>query len=229
MPAHQATLADLSVDYQASLALTMRCCELLGKEEKGTASADEQAVLRGITPLTKLATGRWSIAGVTEVMEAIGGVGYCEDSGVPVLVRNTHVIPIWEGTSNVMALDFLRASVRSGAFEAVASDVRATVEPLLDHAHVGEAARATEGALKVLEERAGRFVEDARAAEANARSLALGLAATYATARLARQGAWAAERGDLRTAAAARRLAARGLVPPEAPDDLELGMDEPLG
>ena len=228
MPAHRATLTDLAVDYQASLALTLRCCELLGKEEKGVASAEEQAVLRGLTPVTKLATGRWSIAGVTEVMEAIGGVGYCEDSGVPVLVRNTHVIPIWEGTSNVMALDFLRAASRAGALEALAQDIRSTTAPLRDHRHVGEAARSAEAALKVLEERAGRFIDDPSVAEANARSFALGLAATYATARLAAQGAWASDAGDLRTAAAARRLAARGLVPPEAPDDLELGMDEPL-
>lgn len=228
MPAHRATLTDLAVDYQASLALTLRCCELLGKEEKGSASDDEQAVLRGLTPLTKLATGRWSIAGATEAMEAIGGVGYCEDSGMPVLVRNTHVIPIWEGTSNVMALDFLRASVRSGAMEAVVHDARMTVEPLRDDPHVGEAARAVESSLKVLEERAQRFSEDLALAETNARSLSMGLATAYACARLAAQGAWAGGRGDARTAAAARRLAARGLVPPEGPEDLELGMDEPL-
>jgi alkylation response protein AidB-like acyl-CoA dehydrogenase len=228
MPAHRATLTDIAVDYQASLALTLRCCELLGKEEKATATTDEQAVLRGLTPLTKLATGRWAIAGVTEAMEAIGGVGYCEDSGMPVVVRNTHVIPIWEGTSNVMALDFLRAAVRAGALEAIAQDVRSMTEPLRDDPHVGEAARAAEAALKVLEERTGRFLDDPQVAEANARSFALGLASTYATARLAVQGAWAATNGDLRTAAAARRLASRGLVPPEAPEDLELGMDEPL-
>ena len=228
MPAHRATLTDLAVDYQASLALTLRCCELLGKEEKGTASSDEQAVLRGLTPLTKLATGRWSIAGVTEAMEAIGGVGYCEDSGMPVVVRNAHVIPIWEGTSNVMALDFLRAAVRARALEAIAQDIRSMTERLRDDPHVGEAARSAEAALKVLEERAGRFMDDLPAAEANARSFALGLATTYATARLAVQGAWAAARGDARTAAAARRLAARGLVPPEAPEELELGMDEEL-
>jgi hypothetical protein len=101
-------------------------------------------------------------------------------------------------------------------------------EPVVDDPHVGEAARAAATALKALEERAGRFAQDPATAEANARALAMGLAATYATARLVVQGAWAAGRGDLRTAAAARRLAARGLVPPEAPDDLELGMDEPL-
>ena len=31
-------------------------------------------------------------------MEAVGGVGYCEDPTIPASVRKTHVIPIWEGT-----------------------------------------------------------------------------------------------------------------------------------
>ncbi|MGH2736035.1 MAG: acyl-CoA dehydrogenase family protein, partial [Actinomycetota bacterium] len=86
MPAHQTTLADLAVDYAAALALVLRCCELLGRLEHGSASTEELNVLRGLVPVTKLTTGRWSIAGVTEAMEAIGGVGYCEDSGIPALV-----------------------------------------------------------------------------------------------------------------------------------------------
>ena len=64
--------------------------------------------------------------------------------------------------------------------------------------------------------------------QAGARSLALGLAHTYATARLCAQGAWAAARNDLRTAATASRLVQRGLIPPTPPERLELGMDDPI-
>ncbi|MDP9067187.1 MAG: acyl-CoA dehydrogenase family protein [Actinomycetota bacterium] len=221
LPAHRATLADMAVDHAASLALTMRCCELMGKVEHGAASEEEQTLLRGLTPLTKLTTGRWSIAAVTEAMEAVGGVGYCEDSTIPALVRNTHVIPIWEGTTNVLALDFLRAAQRSRALEVVVADA-ADALARSDHRAVAAAVDATSTALRVIADRIGDGVADA----AQARSIALGLATAYACARLCLQGSWGAERGDHRTAAAAVRLAGRGLVPPPAPEHLELAMDE---
>lgn len=229
MPAHRATLADMAVDYAASLALTMRCCELMGRVEHGVATESEAALLRGLTPLTKLSTGRWSIAAVTEAMEAVGGVGYCEDSTLPALVRNTHVIPIWEGTTNVLALDFLRASARSGALETLIEDARATVDPLKGDPHVGSAAVVCADALSELKLRARGILDGSGDPEASARSLAMGLAASYACARLCAQGRWAAQRGDLRSAATASRMAERGLVPARPPRHLELGMDETIG
>ncbi len=38
-------------------------------------------------------------------MEAFGGAGYVEDTGLPLLLRDAQVLPIWEGTTNVLALD----------------------------------------------------------------------------------------------------------------------------
>ncbi|MEA2433791.1 MAG: hypothetical protein QOG54_1248 [Actinomycetota bacterium] len=226
LPAHRATLTDLAVDYAASLALTMRCCELLGRAERGNTSPEEDDLLRGLTPLAKLATGRWSIAGATEVMEAIGGVGYCEDSTIPTLVRNTHVIPIWEGTTNVMALDVMRAIVRSSALERIVADARAALASADGASSCAEAIPIVEAALESLVQRATSVLDDETRAQAEARSLAMGLATTYACARLCAQGAWSERQGDARTSQTALRLARRGLVPPPAPDHLELGMDE---
>lgn len=223
LPAHRATLTDMAVDHAASLALTMRCCELMGRVEHGSATPEEVTLLRGLTPVTKLATGRWSIAAVTEAMEAIGGVGYCEDSGIPTLVRNTHVIPIWEGTTNVMALDFLRAAQRSDALDVLCADARASLDAA-SHPSVADAVLAARAAVDELERRCA--FDSVEQAATEARSVAMGLAATYACARLCLQGTWAAERGDLRTAAAASRLADRGLLRPPAPRHLELAMDE---
>jgi hypothetical protein len=216
----------MAVDHAASLALTMRCCELMGRVEQGSASTEEIDLLRGLTPLTKLTTGRWSIAAATEAMEAIGGVGYCEDSTIPTLVRNTHVIPIWEGTTNVLALDFLRASTRSGALEALMEDAKDCVARA-DHGSVKDTGRAVLTALGELNERmsSAGSVDDAAS---QARGVAMGLATAYACARLCLQGSWAAERGDLRTAAAAARLVERGLVPAPSPSHDELAMDEEL-
>jgi acyl-CoA dehydrogenase len=215
MPAHRATLFDLEVDHAAATALTMRCCALLGKLEHGTATEDELAILRGLTPVAKLSTARWAVAGTAEAMEAVGGVGYCEDSTIPALVRNTHVLPIWEGTTNVLALDLMRAEARAGALRALIEDARRIAERV-DHAAVADAATAVKQALGELEERSARL-EDAEAAQAAARPLAMGMAATYACALLCEQGAWGASSGDARTGELAHRLAQRGLVPAEPP------------
>ena len=225
LPAHRATLTDLAVDHAAALALTLRCCELMGKVEHGSASEDETALLRGLTPLTKLATARWAIAGATEAMESVGGVGYCEDSGLPAVVRNAHVLPIWEGTTNVLSLDFLRAAVRHGALEAVVEHTREIIGPARQDARLAGAVGAVEGALNELQKTVTKVAESSEGAEASARSIAVGLATTVACAELCAQGAWSAEFGDGRTASAAIRRAQRGLLQPPAPDDFHLAMD----
>ena len=226
LPAHRATLTDLAVDYAASLALVLRCCELAGRQEHGVGSENESAVLRCLTPVTKLATGRWSIAGVTEAMEAVGGVGYCEDSTIPALVRNTHVIPIWEGTTNVLSLDVLRSARRSNALEALLEDARRLIADLVDDPRSGETARAVLTAVDELTKRSLEMANDDGDSEAGARSLALGTGSTYACALLCRQGHWAAGRGHEGTAAIAARLATRGLVPPPPPLNLNIAMGD---
>ena len=49
-------------------------------------------------------------------MECFGGIGYIEDSGLPKLLRDVQVLSIWEGTTNVLALDALRAINKEKAF-----------------------------------------------------------------------------------------------------------------
>jgi hypothetical protein len=186
-------------------------------------------LLRGLTPLTKLATARWAVATAAEVMESIGGVGYCEDSGIPAYVRNTHVLPIWEGTTNVLSLDFLRAVARSGALDAMEADVRRTLEGLQDDGPF-DAATAANQVVKAFSELAAdaRVALEEEAAQAWARRISLGLATTYACARLLAQGEWAARQGNGLTIAAAMGLLQRGLVPPRPLQDVGLAMDEEL-
>ncbi len=219
-PAHRATLSDLAVDHAAALALVLKCCELTGRVEHGSATGEDERMLRGLTPVTKLATARWAVAGVAEAMECLGGVGYCEDSGLPALVRNTHVMPIWEGTTNVLALDLQRAMARAGALEALLADVTEGLAPLRTDA-------AVEKPVAAALESAARIAEIAGSAgEAGARELALAVGRTVACAELCRQGAWAARRGRGRTAAAAARLAERGLAPGSIHDEAQLGLAE---
>jgi acyl-CoA dehydrogenase len=223
---HRGVLVDLAVDYSAALELSLRCSELLGKAEHGTISDDEAALFRGLVPIAKLATAKWAVAGVAEAMEAIGGVAYCEDSTIPALVRNTHVLPIWEGTTNVLALDFLRSVSSADALRAVINDATRALEEadgLLEAAALTAEVRR---ALEMLADKNKQLSNRPESGMLFARTLSLGVANTYACARLCSQGAWAASRGDMRSLSIARRMVQRGLLPPGPATALELAMDE---
>ena len=71
-------------------------------------------LLRLLTPVIKGLTAKASIAGLNECMESLGGVGYLENEDVELniarLFRDACVLSIWEGTTDVMATDVLRAA-----------------------------------------------------------------------------------------------------------------------
>ena len=72
----------------------------------------------------KLTTGKQAVLVLSEVVEAFGGAGYVEDTGLPQLLRDSQVLPIWEGTTNVLSLDTLRALGVGGPKSNVQSPVR---------------------------------------------------------------------------------------------------------
>lgn len=108
-PLHQETLRSLEEDYRRSLVFCFFVARLLGQEEVGEISASERVLLRTLTPILKLYTGKKAVEISSEVVEIFGGAGYVEDTGVPRLLRDGQVFSIWEGTTNVLSLDMLRA------------------------------------------------------------------------------------------------------------------------
>lgn len=107
-PLHRETLLDLEAQFAGAFYLTFEMIHLLSRQEAGELSEPEEGLLRVLTPLVKLTTGKQSVAVLSEVLECFGGAGYVEDTGLPVLLRDAQVLPIWEGTSNVLSLDSLR-------------------------------------------------------------------------------------------------------------------------
>ncbi len=210
-PLHADTLAALQAEFEAAFHLAFFVVELLGRSESGRASDEEQALLRLMTPLAKLTTGRQSVAVVSEVLEAFGGAGYIEDTGLPVLLRDTQVLTIWEGTTNVLALDALRALGSSGfgplarALEQLLGELR---EPAL--AALGRRIRDALGAAHAwFGRQAGR---DEATLEADARRFALTLGRATAAALLARHAQWSLDHErDRRAYAAALRFGAAGI------------------
>lgn len=121
---HRKTLNDLETEFQNCFKLTFYVVELLGKEEVGKASEEEKKTLRALTPIVKLYTAKKCMHIVSEVVESFGGAGYIENTGIPRLLRDAQVFSIWEGTTNVLALDFLRVCEKENALETLAQQFK---------------------------------------------------------------------------------------------------------
>jgi alkylation response protein AidB-like acyl-CoA dehydrogenase len=136
-PLHRATLGALAVDAQAAFALAAHSFALLGAVEVG-GSDEAERELRLLAPLAKLTTGRLAVASASEYLEAFGGAGYVEETGIPRLLRDAQVLPIWEGTTNVLSVDVLRAMRRdASALAAVVERIDTAIETAIAHRLTG--------------------------------------------------------------------------------------------
>jgi alkylation response protein AidB-like acyl-CoA dehydrogenase len=210
-PLHVDTLAGLEAEFEGALLLAFRVVELLGREEAGELQDDELALLRLLTPIAKLTTAKQAVAVASEVLESFGGAGYVEDTGLPRLLRDAQVLPIWEGTTNVLSLDVLRVLSKGDALAPIEQEVGRR----LARAAEAGCARAGEVAASAVAH-AQAWWKDARArgrpmAEAGARRFALTLGRALELALLVDHAAWAAAQGDHAPSAAARRLARNGV------------------
>ncbi|HZS40933.1 MAG TPA: acyl-CoA dehydrogenase family protein [Polyangia bacterium] len=205
-PLHADTLAGMQAEFEGAFLLAFRAVELIGRREAGVAGDEDALLLRLLTPIAKLTTAKQAVAVTSEALECFGGAGYVEDTGLPRLLRDAQVLPIWEGTTNVLALDTLRALAADGAPAALRSEARrhlaAAREPSLRPA-VEAAGRALDHAAEWLGSAAA-----ANAVEPHARRFALTVGRALEVALLCEHAQWCLDHARApRSAAAARRLA----------------------
>jgi acyl-CoA dehydrogenase len=229
-PLHQDTLAGMQAEFEAAFHLTFCLVETLGRQEAEQLDPRQQDLLRLLTPLVKLCTAKQSVALCSEALECFGGAGYVEDTGLPVLLRDAQVFSIWEGTTNVLALDALRVAAAGPAFAALREHVAALVQAVREPA----LRQAAAPCLDALAQVDACLADAARAAtqvvESHARRLALCMARALALALLARHAQGALERGDRRALQAAVRFSAHGITLARCePGTRSLAMDEPAG
>lgn len=238
LPAHAETLASLEVEATAALHLAFHVALLLGRDECGTADDADRALLRLLVPAAKLYTGKQAVAVASEVLECFGGAGYIEDTGLPRLLRDAQVLSIWEGTTNVLSLDILRALARTdtdvlGAWMADV-DRRATAVMMADP-QLADGARAVRQAARRTASyaRATLDAKDEAGAQAGARGFAFAIARITAAALMLDHAREARARGDASAAhatAAARRWCRQELAPlagasPEERDEVAQLLD----
>ncbi len=115
-PLMRNVLADLVLENEGSLALTMRVARALDVRASGQAQAEEEDLFARIaTSIGKYWICKRTPQHAYEAMECIGGSGVMEDGPFPRLFRESPVNAIWEGSGNVQCLDVLRAMARTPA------------------------------------------------------------------------------------------------------------------
>ncbi len=209
-PLHVETLADMHLELRAAFLLAFRVVELLGKDECGDATESESQLLRFLIPVAKLYTAKRAIAVASEALEAFGGAGYLEDTGIPRLLRDAQVLSIWEGTTNILSLDTLRAMDKSDVLGGWTSDVRYRLSGL-KVAALSSCTEQTLSALQRIEQYAARAGSaGSEFQQAGARGFAFAVARTEAAALLIEQ---ANAQGDHAAVTSATRWCARELAP----------------
>ena len=177
-PLMRNVLADLAIESEAALALSMRVARAVDAAPR---DANEAAFARVATAVGKYWICKRAPAFVNEAQECLGGAGYVEESILPRLYRQAPLNSIWEGSGNIQCLDVLRALSR---------------EPDTGRAVLGELtkARGRHAALDAAIERLRPTLEDGSALqEAGMRSTTEDLALALQGAVLAGSGSPVAE------------------------------------
>jgi putative acyl-CoA dehydrogenase len=170
-PLMREVLADMVAESAASTALFLRLAHAVDD--------GEPAFLRLAVATAKFWVCKRTPAVVGEALECLGGNGYAEDSGLPRLFRESPLNAIWEGSSNVIALDVLRAVQRDPDSVTAFFDELATTS--------GADARL-DAAVVQLGAVLGRLGTDPIADQGTARNLAGLLARALAASLLVRSG-----------------------------------------
>jgi hypothetical protein len=204
-------LMKIMLPVEQSLSMFLFAASAMDRANGGDKEAAD--ILRILTPLLKFRACRDNIPVATGAMEVRGGNGYIEEWVNPRLVRDAHIGVLWEGTSNINALDIItRAVGKGGAHHALA----AALGKLLDEAAAIPA--SFRDRLRATLTRALGFAERVAAQpalEANARRAASGLYHIASTVLMA----WEASRPN---ADARRALLARLVL------EHRLGTHDPL-
>jgi acyl-CoA dehydrogenase len=220
-PLHMDTLVNLEAEFEGAFHLAFFVAELTGKSETQEIDAEQALLLRLLTPIMKLVTGKQAVFVASEVLESFGGAGYVEDTGLPVLLRDSQVLPIWEGTTNVLSLDTLRALGVTGkdvisqsaspSFGAFKSEVARCLGSVRDE-RLSTPARLVQTALDHAESWLGAALRAGQPSlEAGARRFSMTLGRLMELALMLKHAEWSRDKGDERSMFSAQRFANNGI------------------
>ena len=146
MPLMQRQLDKLRLPAEQARSMVFQAAQALARSDAGEEGA--YPLLRILTPLIKFRACRDARKVTGDAMEVRGGCGYIEEWADPRLVRDAHLGSIWEGTSNIVALDVVRAIRRENALPVLQAHCAALLDasalaPAFDQALRGAMERAS--------------------------------------------------------------------------------------
>ncbi|MBI6630445.1 acyl-CoA dehydrogenase family protein [Pontibaca salina] len=106
-PLMRTVLADLALDWEGALAAGLAMARAFDGP-----GAENRALARIGVALVKFLNNKRCVPVVAEAMEVLGGMGYIEETPMPMLYREAPLNGIWEGSGNVICLDILRTLAR---------------------------------------------------------------------------------------------------------------------
>ena len=187
LPLMRRQLLKLMLPAEAARSVLFYTSGELDKSDAGDDAARRR--VRLLTPLIKFRACRDARKVTGDAMEVRGGVGYTEEWSDSRLLRDAHLGSIWEGTSNIVALDVLRAIRREHCLEALLPEL---------NERIARAPRLLAGRLAASLDKAAEFAHETASSknEAHARQAATGLYYACAAALLADEGTRLGERGE---------------------------------
>ena len=152
-------LTDLAVRTAGGLALAFHAIRAFDRSWKAVPPyTPDYHYARLLSHLTKNRTAEHAAFATQLVMELFGGLGFLEDYAISRLHREALVTTIWEGTSNIQALEMLEAMQKKGAHEAFLDEFI----PMLERAGTQAAFQARDRLQATLDELAGLPAQQAQ-------------------------------------------------------------------
>lgn len=210
-------LMKILLPTEQALSMFAFSADAMGRADKG--DKDAANLLRILTPVYKFRACRDNIPVASAALEVKGGLGYIEEWVTARLVRDAQIGTLWEGTSNINALDVVQRAVgKAGGHKTLSAALKAKYEPS------GALPGQYKGLLGATLDRVERFVEAVAADPRHEKRSRLAAGALYhatTAALLAWEGATlGAQGGDARRLLLSRLVIEHRIAPQ---DPLSLG------
>jgi acyl-CoA dehydrogenase len=161
--------------------------------------------MRVLIPIAKLRTGRMAVDVASYTMEIQGGNGYVSDFFSHRMFRDAQVLPIWEGTENILSLDVLRALAAEAAHEPLLDAISTRIDGI-SHPALSESADVVEEEYQDLARAMTGLVDDEEYAQLSAKRLAHYIFDVFTAALLLETAQSEIEDGNGRMALIAKRF-----------------------
>jgi alkylation response protein AidB-like acyl-CoA dehydrogenase len=216
-PLMRRQLMKIMLPTEQALSMFAYSADVMGRANDG--DKDAANLLRILTPVYKFRACRDNIPVASAALEVKGGLGYIEEWVTARLVRDAQIGTLWEGTSNINALDVVQRAVgKAGGHKTLSAALKARYEAS------GSLPGQYKGLLGATLDRVERFVEAVAADPTQEKRSRLAAGALYhatTAALMAWEGAaLGAQGGDARRLLLSRMVIEHRLAPQ---DPLSLG------